>query len=128
MLEYDTILAHARFAEKLEIAVYRGPDEGYLPGFEPQPFEWSEESVDARIIAFLADRGISLAVLERAIEAIEFHDVDSIIEVLREDRKLPLSEVEFKKCLRLLGECGISVKASRRKTYAISKPRRRRKA
>ena len=124
-LEYDTVLSHARFAEKLGIAVFRESADDYLPGLEPQAFEWSEEAVDARIVMFLAERGLSLEVIEHAIDAIEFHDVDSIIEVLKEDRKLPLSEEEFRKCLRLLGECGVSVKASRRKTYAINKPRRR---
>jgi hypothetical protein len=119
VLEYDTVLAHVRFAEKLGIAIYRDPAEDYLPGLEPRAFEFSESAVDARIVSFLAERGISLGVLESAIEAIEFHDVDSIVEVLREERKLPLSVEEFRKCLRLLGECGVSVKASRKKTYAV---------
>lgn len=124
MLEYDTVLAHVRFAEKLGIAVYRGAADEYLPGLEPQAFEFSEEAVDARVISFLEKSGISLPVLESAIDAIEFHDVDSIIEVLKADRKLPLSEEEFRKCLRLLGECGISVRASRKKTYAVRLPSR----
>ena len=123
-LERDTILAHVRFAEKIGIAVYRDESEQYLPGFEPQPFDFSAENMDRTIFVFLEKNGISRRVIEQAIDAIEFHDVDSIIEVLRQDRRLPLSEEEFRKCLRLLGECDITLSASRKKTYAIKGRRR----
>jgi hypothetical protein len=118
-LELDTIVSHVKFAEKLELATFRSADDDYLPGLEPVPQEYSEKFLDTKIIAFLESRGISKSDIEALIGDIDFKDIESLADALQSRKGRLMSEVDFKKCVRLLGDCGISLRYSRKKTYAM---------
>lgn len=118
VLELGTILNHIRFAEKLALTMYRSEDSPSLPGLEPDPAQYSDELVDRKVRAFLGERGISMASLEAALTEISFRDIDSLVEALRLAHGRVVSEFDLKRCVRILGDCGVSLTFSRKKTYA----------
>lgn len=124
-VELSTIVRHVRFAEKLGLVTYRLADIPYLPGLEPVPSDYSEEVVDSRIVKFLADRGVSMNRLAAAINSIDFKDINSIVEALFSSNGRSLGDGDLKRCVRLLGDCGVSLRFSRKKTYAMKRGRRK---
>jgi hypothetical protein len=93
--------------------------QAYLPGFEPAPQEFSEIAVDDRIVRFLKDRSIGVTELEAAAASVEFTDIDALSDAIRSDRRGAISDLDLKKCIRLLGDCRVTLRFSRRKTYSV---------
>lgn len=120
-LELDTILKHVRFSEKIGMASFHSTSQAYLPGFEPAPQEFSEAAVNAKVLAFLKGRNIGVGDLEAAAASVDFADIDALSEAIRSDRPGAISDLDLKKCVRLLGDCGITLTFSRRKTYALKR-------
>ena len=118
-LELGTILNHVRFADKIGLVTYRSSDSPSLPGFEPMPAEYSEQLIDEKVRQFLDVRGITMSSLAAALDRAEFKDIESLSEFIRDTHGGVVSENDLKKCVRILGDCRISLKYSRRKTYAL---------
>lgn len=119
VLELGTISNHIRFAEKIGLVAYVSSDSPFLPGIvETETVEFSQELIDDRVRAFLSGKGILVDDLEAALAKADFKDIESLTEILRDARGTLMSEADLRKCVRLLGDCGISLKYSRKKTYA----------
>lgn len=117
-LEFDTIASHVRFAEKLDILSYRDPDQDPLPGMEQPPQEFSEAVLDQKILKYLEGCGVTKTDLLDLIAEVDIKDIDSLLDALQAKKGRVVSDDDFKKCVRLLGDCGITIRFSRKKTYA----------
>ena len=117
VLELGTIANHIRFAERIGLVTYVSPDSPFLPGIV-ETVEFSQELIDSKIRAFLAGRGLAMDDLEAALSKADFKDIDSLTELLRDSHGTVVSDADLKKCVRLLGDCEVSFKYSRKKTYA----------